>query len=404
MIYEPIIKSLLETDFYKVNMQQVILHYFPTYMNEWDFKCRNKGVHFTPEMVAEIKAQFEHYCNLRFTEEELAYLAGIKWLKADYIAFLRLWHPRAEDVTIDDKAECGLRITSEGTWLNVMMYEIPLLAIVNEVYFRTAYDYPKLLGSFKNRLKAKLDFLQEGVFQIGPVAEFGLRRRLSGEAQDYLVGELVKLPKSPNYVIVGTSNIYLAKKYGIKPIGTMAHEFVMNVGQGNPKINPAYSNWYAMKAWTDEYGILNGTYLTDTIGDASCLRDMGLTFATLFSGVRHDSGDPYVWGDNWLKHWEELGIDPHTKTLMFSDSLDFKKATEIYKYFKDKAKVAFGIGTYLSNDTDVPALNIVMKVAKVNGRDVAKISNAEGKTMCRNPDYVEYLKRTIKWELDNAKE
>lgn len=402
MIYEPIIKSLLETDFYKVNMQQVVLHNFPSYLNEWDFKCRNQDIHFTPEMVTEIKEQFEYYCNLKFTEDELAYLAGIKWLKADYIAFLRLWHPRVEDVIIDDKADCGLRITANGTWLNVMMYEIPLLAIVNEVYFRTAYDYSKLFESFKERLKTKLEFLKEGVFQIGPTAEFGLRRRLSGEAQNYLIGELVKLPKSPNYTIVGTSNIYLAKKYGIKPIGTMAHELVMNIGQGNPKINPAYSNWYAMKAWTDEYGILNGTYLTDTIGDKSCLRDMGLTFSTLFSGVRHDSGDPYEWGDNWIKHWEELGIDPHTKTLMFSDSLDFKKATEIYKYFKDKAKVAFGIGTYLSNDTDVPALNIVMKVAKVNGRDVAKISNAKGKTMCRNPKYVEYLLNTIEWELANA--
>jgi nicotinate phosphoribosyltransferase len=126
-----------------------------------------------------------------------------------------------------------------------------------------------------------------------------------------------------------------------------------------------------------------------------------LTYATLFSGVRHDSGDPYEWGDFMIDHYKSLGIDPKGKTLLFSDSLNFEKATKLNKYFKDKAKPAFGIGTYISNDTDMPALNIVMKTTKCNGTDVAKISDVEGKGMCKNQDYVDYLKRTINWRMEH---
>ena len=141
--------------------------------------------------------------------------------------------------------------------------------------------------------------------------------------------------------------------------------------------------------------------MTDTITTDCFLKDFQLTYATLFSGVRHDSGDPYVWGEKMLSHYAKLGIDPMTKTLLFSDSLDFERASALYAYFKDKARVAFGIGTYISNDTDVPPLNIVMKVTKCNGQDVAKISDVEGKGMCKNADYVDYLNRCIKWRMEN---
>ena len=177
----------------------------------------------------------------------------------------------------------------------------------------------------------------------------------------------------------------------------------MCVGQGNHKHNPAYSNWYALDYWVKEYGILNGTALTDAITTDCFLEDFQLTFATLFSGVRHDSGDPFVWGDKMIRHYEELGIDSKTKTLLFSDSLDFKRADEINAYFKDRAKVAFGIGTYIANDTDEEALNIVMKTTLCNGMDVAKISDVEGKGMCKNPDYVKYLQRCIDWRMEHRK-
>jgi len=395
-----IIVSLLETDAYKFSMGQTIYHMYSDYKTTWTFKCRNTDVHFTEDMVEEIKRQIKAYCDLRFTNEELEYLDNIKWIKGSYTDFLRLWKPRYEDFIFGTDAPCGLTIEAVGTWLNTSMYEIPVLAIVNEVYFRMAYDYDELLESFKERLTKKIEKLQNGEYELGNFSEFGLRRRLSGEAQAMAVKELTKL-KVDGSNFVGTSNVYLAKKFGITPVGTMAHEWIMCIGQGNHKHNPAFSNWYALDSWVKEYGVLNGTALTDTISTDCFLEDFQLTFATLFSGVRHDSGDPFEWGEKMISHYKSLSIDPKTKTLLFSDSLDFERATKIYRYFKDRVRPAFGIGTYLANDTKVPALNIVMKTTLCNGVDVAKLSDVSDKGMCKNPEYVEYLNRCIKWRMEH---
>ncbi len=395
-----IITSLLETDMYKFSMGQAIYHQFSEYKTTWSFKCRNTDVHFTDEMVDEIIRQIKLYCGLNFTEEELDYLDSIKWIKGSYVDFLRLWKPRFEDFEITKDAECGLAIETKGTWLNTSMYEIPTLAIVNEVYFRMNYDYDKLKKSFEDRLNEKIRRVTAGELNLGAFSEFGLRRRLSAEAQEMAVKALAE-HSYPASKFVGTSNVYLAKKFGLTPVGTMAHEWIMCVGQGNHKHNPAYSNWYALDAWVKEYGVLNGTALTDAITTDCFLKDFQLTYATLFSGVRHDSGDPYEWGNKMIAHYEQLGIDAKTKTLLFSDNLDFEKASAIHDYFVGKIKVAFGIGTYISNDTDEPPLNIVMKTTACNGMDVAKISDTPGKGMCKNPDYVHYLNRCIKWRMEN---
>lgn len=398
-----IINSFLETDMYKFSMGQTIFHQFTSYKTTWTFKCRNKDVHFTDEMVEEIKEQVQAFCQLRFTEEELEYLDNITWIKGTYVDFLRLWQPRYEEFTITTDAPCGLAIDAAGTWLNTSMYEIPVLAIVNEVYFRMAYDYDVLLKQFKRRLDEKVRLLEEDTYRLSDFSEFGLRRRLSAEAQEMAVKAIAEVELPADSHFIGTSNVYLAKKFNLKPVGTMAHEWIMCTGQGNHKHNPAYSNWYALDAWVKEYGILNGIALTDTITTDCFLRDFQLTYATLFSGVRHDSGDPYEWGDKMIAHYNSLGINPRTKTLLFSDSLDFERATALYDYFKDKAKVAFGIGTFISNDTDEEALNIVMKTTKCNGMDVAKISDVAGKGMCKNPDYVDYLNRCIDYRMKNDK-
>ncbi|MCR4642720.1 MAG: nicotinate phosphoribosyltransferase [Lachnospiraceae bacterium] len=405
MKLHPIINSLLETDLYKFSMGQAIYHQYPDYKTTWTFKCRNTDVHFTDEMIEEIRDQIRAYCDLRFTEEELEYLDGIEWFKGSYIDFLRLWRPRFEDFEITTDAECGLSIEAKGTWLNTSMYEIPTLAIVNEVYFNMAYDYNELIQSFKERLETKYDNLRNGKWYAGVFSEFGLRRRLSAEAQEMAVQKFSELNKDLKCAttFIGTSNVYLAKKYGVKPVGTMAHEWIMCVGQGNHRHNPAYSNWYALEAWVKEYGVLNGTALTDAITTDCFLKDFQLTYATLFSGVRHDSGDPIEWGEKMIAHYEKLKIDPKSKTLLFSDSLNFETADRIFRHFQGRAKVAFGIGTYLANDTKVPPLNIVMKTTACNGQDVAKISDTEGKGMCKNPEYVDYLKRSIKWRMDHEK-
>jgi nicotinate phosphoribosyltransferase len=395
-----IITSLLENDMYKFSMPQAIYHQFSDYMATWTFKCRNTDVHFTPEMVDEITEQIRAYCELRFTEDELDYLDSIPWIKGSYINFLRLWQPRFEDFEISTNADCGLAIETKGTWLNTSMYEIPTLAIVNEVYFRMNYDYEELMESFEQKLDEKIALLTDGTYKIGAFSEFGLRRRLSAEAQDLAVKTLAEADLKDSKFL-GTSNVYLAKKYNVTPVGTMAHEWIMCSGQGNHKHNPAYSNWYALDAWVREYGVLNGIALTDTITTDCFLRDFQLTYATLFSGVRHDSADPIEWGEKMIEHYKALDIDPMTKTLLFSDSLNFEKAAAIADHFKGKAKVAFGIGTYIANDTNVPALNIVMKTTFCNGQDVAKLSDVDGKGMCKNPEYVDYLKRSIKWRMDH---
>lgn len=410
-----IINSLLENDLYKFSMGQVIYHQFPSYTTTWTFKCRNQGVCFTEEMVEEIKDQIQAYCQLRFNEEELAYLSGITWLKPDYIAFLRLWRPNFADFEIKHAGVNGLTIETTGTWLNTSMYEVPVLAIVNEVYFRMAYQrsttpvfntpaFNDLMNMFDVRLRNKYNKITEGRWYAGVFSEFGLRRRLCAAAQDRVVKTFKNLAQDNQDCMtkfIGTSNVYLAKKYDVKPVGTMAHELIMCIGQGNHKHNPAYSNWYAMDAWVREYGVLNGIALTDTIGTDCFLQDFQLTFATLFSGVRHDSGDPIAWGEKILKHYRKLGIDAYNKTLLFSDSLTFQKADEIARHFQDRCQTAFGIGTYLSNDTIVTPLNIVMKVTRCNNQDVAKLSDTDGKGMCKNPKYLQYLHKTVEWRLQN---
>ena len=245
-----IITSLLETDLYKISMGQAIYHQYSDYKTTWTFKCRNTDVFFTPEMVEEIKRQIKLYCSLSFTEDELEYLNNITWIKGSYVDFLRLWKPRSEDFHFSTDDPTGLSLEATGTWLNTSMYEIPTLAIVNEVYFRMAYDYKKLFRSFKKRLADKKKKLLNNEYSIGNFSEFGLRRRLSAEAQELAVKELAEVTLnrcSSNCVV--TSNIYLAKKYNLIPVGTMAHEWIMCVGQGNHRHNPSYSNYYSLNSW-----------------------------------------------------------------------------------------------------------------------------------------------------------
>lgn len=401
MRFPQIITSLLENDLYKFSMGQAIFHQFQDYKTTWAFKCRNENVKFTNEMVKEIKEQVKAYCKLRFKEPELEYLDTIPWIKGNYIDYLRLWKPRYKDITIRNRGTKGLTIRAAGSWLNTSMYEIPILAIVNEVYFRMAYDYDKLLEQFKKNADAKFVMLKNGDWYAGTFSEFGLRRRLSAEAQEYVVKLFSHLNDTNHCAsrFIGTSNVYLAWKYNLTPTGTQAHEWTMCVGQGHHMHSPAYSNYYAMRAWVNEYGVDNGTALTDAVTTDLFLLDFSKSFATLYSGVRHDSGDPYEWAEKILAHYEKLGINPKTKTLLFSDSLNFEKADKLFRHFHDRTNVAFGIGTYLSNDAGVEPLNIVMKTVMCNGQPVAKISDTPGKGMCEDPDYVDYLQRCIDWRM-----
>lgn len=394
MKLEPIVVSLLDTDLYKFNMNQVIFHKHTDLNGEYYFKCRNKGIVFTQEMLEEIDAQIDHLCRLRFSKEELDYLRSIRFIKNDYVEFLRLWHPIREYVTTGLRENGELSIVVNGPLFSAMQFEIYLLEIVNEVYFRMQHDYEVLRKSAQERLDAKIAAFRNGTYTF-KFAEFGCRRRLSREWEDVVIRRFVT--ETDN--CVGTSNVYFAKKYGIKPIGTYAHEFVQ-MYQGIDSIPLAYTNHYAMRDWYGEYDGDNGTALTDTLTTDLFLMDFNRSMVNNYSGVRHDSGDPYEWGEKILAHYKHYGVDPKQKQLLFSDSLNFDRAQKLFDYFKERTKVAFGIGTFCSNDTCEEALNIVIKLQYVNGRPVAKLSDVHGKEMCQDEAYLEYLRKAVEFRLN----
>ena len=396
MKLQPIVVSLLDTDLYKFNMDQVIFHKHTDLCGQYYFKCRNKDVVFTPEMEEEINAQIDHLCTLTFTKEELDYLRSIRFIKNDYVEFLRLWRPIRDYVTVSRDENGELQIVVDGPLFSAMQFEIFLLEIVNEVYFRMKYDYETLRKSAE-KLDKKIKALNDGTYTFR-FAEFGCRRRLSREWEDVVVRRLAQETDK----CVGTSNVYLAMKYNLTPIGTYAHEYVQ-MYQGIDEIPLAYTNHYAMLDWYDEYQGDNGTALTDTITTDLFLRDFNRAMVNNYTGVRHDSADPYEWGEKIIRHYESYGVDPKTKLLLFSDSLDFDRAQALYDYFSGRTKVSFGIGTFCSNDTCEKALNIVIKLQYVNGRPVAKLSDAPGKAMCRDGDYIDYLRRSVAFRLEREK-
>ena len=388
MKFDPIVISLLDTDLYKFNMDQVIFHKHTDLSGEYYFRCRNQGIVFTQEMFEEINAQIDWLCRLRFRKEELDYLRSIRFIKDDYVEFLRLWHPIRDYVETSLSDDGQLHIVVRGPLFSAMQFEIYLLEIVNEVYFRMKYDYDKLLESARERLDAKIRAFNDGTYTFS-FAEFGCRRRLSREWEDVVVRRFAAETKN----CVGTSNVYLARKYNLTPIGTYAHEFVQ-MYQGIDSIPLAYTNHYALEDWYDEYRGDNGTALTDTITTDLFLMDFNRAMVNNFTGVRHDSGDPYEWGDKMIAHYKKYGVDPRTKLLLFSDSLDFDRAQKLWEYFRERSKVSFGIGTFVANDTAEEALNIVIKLQTVNGRAVAKLSDNPEKSMCRDEDDLAYLKRS----------
>lgn len=412
-----IIHHLSQTDAYKLSMAYVIYHLYRKYKTGWSFKFRNMKDHLavmTPakmqEWVEEIQKEINHLATLRWTEDEILFISKkMPWLTLDgglFLDWLRNFQVRAEDILVFiENGELRIETDEKASWLQSTFYEIYLLVIVNETGFRLFYNYDELLESHKRNTDKKFEKLLSGEYVLGAVSEFGLRRELSEEAQEYVIKNFMAhrdelKEKGTNYV--GTSNVYMSMKYGTTPIGTMAHEFIMGVGQGDPSKNPAYSNRFAMESWTQIYGVLNGIFLTDTITDKMCRMDMDFKFASSFKGVRNDSGDPIEWGENWIKHYEKLGIDPKTKTLLFSNSLDFKRADEIYRHFAGRVNVAFGIGTYLSNDTFVNPFNIVMKMTTCNGHPVAKISDDAGKGMCKSEEFVNFLMKAIDWKATHG--
>ena len=404
-----IITHLTDNDFYKYTMGCMFVHQFPDATCEWTYRNRDPERTFTPEMVDEINYQIDLYSQLRYTEWELENFAKIPFLKGDYINFLRRYTIDRGHITCTFDPEIRQpAIHFRGYNVDESYHEVPVMAIVSEVWFRLHYtkaEQEAIIADAKKIFLQKLQDLVDGKIDMAAFSEFGTRRRFCKEFQEWMLRTMYEWMQKYEILrrlFVGTSNVYFSFLFGWSPKGTMAHEANELVGQGYPFHNPAYSNYYLMKAWIKEYGVQNGIFLTDCITTDCFLKDFDVTYATLFSGLRHDSGDPMEWGEKMLAHYGKLGIDPSQKTLLFSDSLDFDRASAIYRHFAGRCKVAFGIGTWLLNDTGhFKAMNQVIKLTEVNGIPVCKISDAPGKFMGKSAEYRDYLQRAIDWRVNH---
>lgn len=389
----PIVTSLLETDLYKFTMWQPMLHRHPQAHAEYRFVCRN-----TPELplaalIEQVDEQLDALCALHFTDEELEFLGKLRYIKPDFVEFLRIF--RFQRRLIEARAVGDtLEIVARGPQVHVMGFEIPVLAIVNELHFRRV-DANAALAEGRRRLHAKIaavrTFAQETPrahpFEI---TDFGLRRRFSAAWQDEVVRTLKdELPEH----FKGTSNVHLARRHGLVPIGTMAHEYLQTYQGLGVRLRDFQRA--ALEDWVQEYRGDLGIALTDVVGMDSFLADFDLYFAKLFDGLRHDSGDPIAWGEKALAHYAALRIDAHTKRLVFSDALDLPRAFEIYRHFADRTQLGFGIGTNLTNDMGLPTLNIVMKLVRLNGQPVAKLPDAPGKSLASDETFLTYLRQVF---------
>ncbi|KRG36568.1 nicotinate phosphoribosyltransferase [Psychrobacter sp. P11G3] len=398
--YAPIITSLLDNDLYKFTMLQAMLHQFPQTHGVYRFRCRNNKDAAYPlaDIQKDLEQQLDSLCELRFLPDELEYLRSLRFIRSDFVDYLELFKLKRRFITVNTDDKGRLFIDIEGPMIQAMFFEVFVLAIVNELYFN-ALSNDSVIEEGQRRLDAKVALLHqyaEKQTQYGQetppfiVADFGTRRRFSRRWQAHVVETLHKAePK----IVGGTSNVYLAKQLGMTPIGTMAHEFMQAFQALDVRLRD--SQKAALEAWVHEYRGDLGIALTDVVGMDAFLRDFDLYFAKLFDGLRHDSGDPYIWGDKAIAHYEKLKIDPKTKILTFSDGLNLEKAWELHQYFKGRIRTSFGIGTNLTNDMGITPINIVLKLVECNGQPVAKLSDSPGKTMINNDTYLAYLRQVF---------
>lgn len=391
-----IITSLADTDLYKPTMAQAAYHRFPATMARFDFKCRSK-VDLRP-YCDEIRSEIDAVGDLHFTDSELGYMAGLRYIQPDFVEFLRILRLNPKHVTVQ-RGEENLEIVAEGPWHFVIWWEIYILAIVAEVWHRhNSCGANFLEGEALLREKCALIRNTTGGKKAFRLIEFGTRRRFSREWQRRVL-EILK-DEIPDQLF-GTSNVLLAQEFNLRPIGTMAHEF-LQAAQGM-RVQVEDSQKFALEAWVQEYRGDLGIALSDIFGIDAFLADFDLYFAKLFDGVRHDSGDPYTWTDKILAHYERLGIQAATKAAVYSDGLDVQKALALWVKYEGLLMTSYGIGTNLTCDIPgVTALQIVMKMTECNGNPVAKVSDSSGKGMCRDLEYGSYLQSRISVKVAKA--
>lgn len=390
--------SLLDTDLYKFTMQQSVLHKHMGAIVEYHFRCRTDGV----DLVAKqkfIEDEIDNLCSLSFQKDEIDYLGQLRYFKSDYIDFLEDFKLKRRYVEVKPSLEKpgSIDIIIKAPWVQGILFEVPVLAIINEVYYADM-NREELYVTGRSRLAEKVEKIKNHPNNEKlSFADFGTRRRFSKDWQYEVVKTLQKeLPEQ----FTGTSNVWLAKEFGLTPIGTMAHEY-LQAFQVLGDQNIYHFQKAAFESWVQEYRGDLGIVLTDVMGLDSFLSEFDLYFCKLFDGVRHDSGDPFEWGDRIIQHYEKHRIDPRTKYMTFSDGLNIDKMLHLYDYFKDRSKPNFGIGTDLTNDVGVKPLQVVLKMVRCNGIPVAKLSDASGKTMSDDKNFVDYLKHVKASQSDN---
>lgn len=378
------IRSLLDTDFYKLTMQQAVFHRAGATTAEYAFFCRSPGVQLAHILPALRREVCESWPALQLTRAERNFLEGQGLFKADYLDFLADFRFDPDFVEFGER-DGKLEVRICGPWVNTILFETPLLATINELYFRES-DPTERYVEGRRRLEAKLKRLQtEPGLRL---ADFGARRRWSRAWHEQVIERLMQSPAREQ--AVGTSNVDLARRFGLASVGTMAHEFLQ---APQALVPPRESQRHALNLWLEEYKGALSIALTDVIGMDAFLRDFDAPLARAYAGLRHDSGDPLTWGEKAIAHYERLGIDPASKLLVFSDGLDADRALAIYRRFAGRARLTFGIGTNLTNDLGPDPIHIVLKMVRCNGRPVAKLSDEPTKAASADPEYIEQLRR-----------
>jgi nicotinate phosphoribosyltransferase len=387
-----IITSLLDTDLYKFTMMQAVLHQFPSAQVAYKFKCRNPGIELAP-YVQEIRDEIRSLCSLHFQESELAWLRSLRFIKSDFVDFLGLFKLNEKYIQVSAMPNGEIDISIQGPWLHTILFEIPVLAIVNEVYFRNTQQVPDFVEGRK-RLDQKVQALHAERLSDLKIADYGTRRRFSKAWHEEILRVLgAKLGIGADGQFAGTSNALFAMKLGLTPLGTMAHEYLQACQALGPRLRD--SQVFGFETWAREYRGDLGIALSDVYGIEPFLRDFDMYFCKLFDGARHDSGDPFTWGERMIAHYRENRVDPLTKTLIFSDGLTVEKTIALYQQFRGRCKLAFGIGTNLTNDLGYEPLQIVIKMVQCNGQPVAKLSDTPSKNMCEDQRYLAYLRQVF---------
>lgn len=401
---EPVIKSFLDTDLYKITMHAAVHKNFPDAIVSYNFTNRTPEKKLTNEALDWLRSQIELLGELRFSKDEIEYLKeAVPYLPQEYFQFIQDFKLSPKDqvvIIVEDDNKLDLKVN--GKWQDTILYEIPLLALISEAYFRfvdTDWNLDGQVEKIQDKAKRLIDA------KI-PFSEFGTRRRRSFEVQELIVKSITSytetLPANEKGLFLGTSNVLFAKEFNVKPIGTVAHEWMMGIASITDDYRSA--NKDSLKYWVDTFGPEHaGLALTDTFGTDDFLKYFIPPYSDCYTGVRQDSGDPLLYAEKIANHYHnKLGLEKFSKVICFSDSLDVDKAI-LYKKRADEVglKSIFGIGTNFTNDfkrlsdgSKSEPLNIVIKICEANGNPSVKISDNLGKNT-GDPATVERVKREL---------